>query len=222
MEKDDEISASNKMNALNNVITNGRSDEDSWMIVKPIFAAMSLPQEKKASMYYKSQSNMSGRVDYNKEYGHLNGKYLGKVMTRQRVAMTLLVVENNLSREKDGTCHWKKKDRERKYTPASARTSSGGWTQAGLDRYHELLQRESKERKELDAKYKDDATARPDYFVYPRKEKVKTSTKKSKGVEEPEDADVAVGVDNEDLIMLESSGEETDTDEDNQVTPVPV
>ena len=170
--------------------------------MKPFFSAMSLPMEKVGSATYKNWSNMSGRVNYNKQYGEINGKCLDLVMTRQRVAMTLLVIDNNLSTDSDGTRTWKDPDRERKYTPAKARTGSGGWSQEGLDKYHALLERETRERREIAQQYKDNTVERPDYFSYPPRPVKKRGEKRKRDVGPPNEEEVFVGVEDTDMNVL--------------------
>ena len=99
LSKDDAFDAEQKIIAMHYVVMNGRTDDTFWKVVKPFFAAMLLPKERLASVQYKFSSNMSGRIDYNRQYGVINGKCLDQVMTHQRVAMMMLVIENNISKD---------------------------------------------------------------------------------------------------------------------------
>ena len=140
-------------------------------------------------------------------------------MTSSQVAQLLIVAENNITVTDDGKPVWKKEGAARKYTPPQARTNSGGWTQDGLDRYHEFLRREKADRAKLSATYKNRKEDRPDYLDYPRKDKQKQRKRKN-DVEEPRAEDVAIGIDDSDMMML---GDASGSDGEEDKTPaVPV
>ena len=117
----------------------------------------------------------------------------------------LVVAKNNITTDKRGSREWKRENAARKYTPPQARTTSGGWTQEGLDRYHELLDREQKERTQLAIKFEGRKDKRPDYLFYPRKEEATRKRKKTE-VEQPRAEDVAVGIDASEMEMLGGVG----------------
>ena len=174
-----EVDAHQKLTALMDVINPGRVRyPDQFESCLPLFAAMATPQEISSRKKYKSCSNMSSRVNYNKQYLPLNGKCLDEVMTSSQVAQLLIVAENNITVTEDGRPVWKKEGSARKYTPPQARTNNGGWTQDGLSRYHEFLRREKSDRAKLAVTYRDQKEEHPDYLHYPRRDKQKKQKRK--------------------------------------------
>ena len=87
----------------------GRSGyPNQFKVCKPLFAAMSIELEKVSSRRFRTCSNMSSRVRYNDQYPPLNGKVLAEVITPQRVAMLMVIAENNMSINSAGKVEWKK------------------------------------------------------------------------------------------------------------------
>eukprot|EP00957_Ditylum_brightwellii_P185202 14103727-Ditylum_brightwellii.AAC.1 len=111
---------------------------------------------------------MSERVCCNKNYVPMNRQCIVRFATTQQISQLMLVTENKMTYNKDNKPQWKNDGKDRKFTPALARTKSGGWNQEGLNWYHELLEREKLERKELKEKYKDNPHDWPDYMKFPR------------------------------------------------------
>ena len=144
---------------------------------------------------------MSTRVDYNQEYGALHGHCLHEKMTPEHFAMTLIVVENNISTDDDtNTLKWKCHDQVRKYTPPKARTTSGGWNQDAIDMYVVYLEREKKQRKEIASKYENNRTGWPDYFTFSSQQKPKVKSIK-KPVVAPDAKEVSWDMDTENRVI---------------------
>ena len=160
-------------------------------------------------------SNMSSRVNYNAQYVPLNGKCLDEVMTPQQIAQLLIVAENNVFVNEKGEFEWKREGSTRKYTPPHARTSCGGWTQEGLDRYHAILERERNERRNFAISFKGQQQDRPDYLSYQKVDKEAGKRKRGDTAEKPNAEDVAVGIDDSELNML---GNDIDSDVENDAT----
>ena len=194
------------------VIEHGRiCYSDKFKICLPLFAAMSLPREIQSRREYQTCSNMSERINYDANYVPMNGKCLHEVATPQQIAQLMIVAENKITLDENDIPQWNIEEKERKYTPASARTKSGGWNQLGLTRYHHLLEREKQERKELNESFKNNPQDRPDYLNYPRLEGKKG--RKRKAIQLPDAEDVLVGIEEDDLNLLgEDSSSETESE----------
>eukprot|EP00957_Ditylum_brightwellii_P143142 10906359-Ditylum_brightwellii.AAC.1 len=93
----------------------------------------------------------------------------------QQIAQLMLVAENKITYEKVNKPKCIHDGKDRKFTPLYARSESGKWNQEGLDWYHELLEWEKLERKELKEQYKNNPQDQLDYLDFP------TSQKKTKG-----------------------------------------
>ncbi len=180
-----EVDSNEKLTRMWDYIQHGKVDveEDSldprFQHVRPFFAAFCLPKEEEFVKDKSCASLMSNKIKFREHCHKIHGKMVAECITKEKMAMTMVMLENAIVRDKTDRSKFKiAGDTDagtRRWTATKNGGNRGGWSQAGLDRYHALVEREVKERKMCQKKFKD-KKERPDYMDY--EEELRENTKK--------------------------------------------